>query len=69
MTPGLFSEWVKEIWDQDFTDTVPLQDDVEDEVQQNGYYCKELKSLAKVLKSWAVQEDGDTGRRSFRLCS
>ncbi|XP_013421009.1 condensin-2 complex subunit D3-like [Lingula anatina] len=58
---GLDTDWVKEVWERDFTDYDPLPISTEEGLEGSGYHVETLKLTRKILQPWALGEEGKSG--------
>ncbi|KAJ8299265.1 hypothetical protein KUTeg_023325 [Tegillarca granosa] len=58
---NLEKEWVKGIWDSDFTDIDMLDIATENDIQNNNYHTQTLKLLLRVLENWITDKEGQNG--------
>ncbi|CAG2210196.1 NCAPD3 [Mytilus edulis] len=56
-----FADWVKSIWDNDFTEIDPLDLAVEGELEDNGYHTVTFRILQTVFDDWKSNKEGKDG--------
>ncbi|XP_063400127.1 condensin-2 complex subunit D3-L-like [Mytilus trossulus] len=55
------NDWVKSIWDNDFTEIDPLDLAVEGELEDNGYHTVTFRILQTVFEDWKSNKEGKDG--------
>ncbi|XP_067654633.1 condensin-2 complex subunit D3-L-like isoform X2 [Haliotis asinina] len=54
-------DWVKSVWDNDFTEIEALPEDIREDFQSNSYFTTQLEEFKSLLSDWLVQKEVNTG--------
>ncbi|XP_046375579.2 condensin-2 complex subunit D3-like isoform X1 [Haliotis rufescens] len=54
-------DWVKSVWDNDFTEIDALSEDIREEFQSSSYFTTQLEEFKSLLSDWLVQKEVNTG--------
>ncbi|OWF35473.1 condensin-2 complex subunit D3-like isoform X2 [Mizuhopecten yessoensis] len=57
----LQEDWVKSVWDSDFTEIDPIDIDLQNDFQENEYHCQSLRLLQESLVDWVTHKEGEQG--------
>ncbi|XP_033751450.1 LOW QUALITY PROTEIN: condensin-2 complex subunit D3-like [Pecten maximus] len=57
----LQEDWVKSIWDSDFTDIDPIDIDLQNDFQEIDFHRQSLRLLQEILVDWITHKEGGQG--------